>query len=343
MLRRSQVWVLSLLAGLLLASSGSAQVASRIGGAVQDPTGAAMRDVKVTAKDVDRGTTLTTVTNEAGRYSFPNLGVGVYVITAELAGFKKTRTDRIRLDVNQAVDTDIKMEIGDVTQQVEVKATTALLQTSDSQVGGLVENKEIQDLPLAARDFMQLTLAAPGVAESRGNLRHQTERGTWIGSFSVHGQSSKYNQYLFDGLPGKEMQHETNIFSPSVDSIQEIRVQTSNYNAEFGSEAGGQLNVVIKSGTNQLHGALFEFLRNDDLDAKDKFADQKSELRRNTFGAAAGGPIRKDRTFYFGSWESMRLRQGFTQNNTVPTKAFRDGDFSALLGTDFSNTTPIAL
>ena len=342
MLGKSGVWVCSLSAALLLvAGAGFAQVASRISGAVMDPTGAAMRDVKVTSTDVDRGTVLSTVTNDAGRYSFPNLGVGTYVITAEMPGFKKSSTDRIRLDVNQAVNADITMELGDVTQQVEVTGTPTLIQASDSQVGGLIENKEIQDLPLAARDFMQLTLVAPGVVESRGNLRHQTERATWIGSFSVHGQSSKYNQYLFDGLPGKEMQHETNIFSPSVDAIQEIKVETSNYNAEFGSEAGGQLNVVIKSGTNQMHGTLFEFLRNDALDAKDKFADHKSELRRNTFGGTLGGPIRHDRTFFFGSLESMRLRQGFTQNTTVPTEAFRSGDFSSLLQTDFSNPQPI--
>ncbi len=319
------------------------QVASRIGGAVTDSSGAAMAGVKVTITDVDRGTILITVTNEVGRYSFPTLGVGEYTLTAEMSGFKRAATEKIRLDVNQSVDADIKMELGEVTQQVEVIAAAALLQTSDSQVGGVVENKEIKDLPLAARDFMQLTLLAPGVVESKGNLRHQTERATWVGSFSVHGQSSKYNQYLFDGMPGKEMQHETNIFAPSVDAIQEIKIETSNYNAEFGSEAGGHINVAIKSGTNQTHGALFEFLRNDAPNAREKYADHKSELRRNTFGGAVGGPIRKDRTFYFGSWESMRLRQGFTQNTAVPPQAYRDGDFSSLLRTDSSNATPIPL
>jgi len=125
----------------------------------------------------------------------------------------------------------------------------------------------------------------------------------------VHGMTGKYNQYLFDGMSGKEMQHETNIFSPSIDAIQEIKIETSNYDAEFGAEAGGHVNVVIKSGTNQLHGALYEFLRNDAVNAKEKYADRKAELRRNTFGGTIGGPIKKDKTFYFGSWESMRLRQ----------------------------------
>jgi hypothetical protein len=322
---------------------GHSQVASRISGTVSDATGAAIPGVRVVVTDLDRGTTQTTSTNEVGRYAFPNLGAGKYRVSAEVAGFKKAFTETINVYVNQPVDVDIRMELGALAEQVEVIAAATLLQTSDTQVGGLVENKQIQDLPLAARDFMQLTLLAPGAVESTGNLRHQTERGTWLGSFSVHGNSSKYNQYLFDGMSGKEMQHETNIFAPSVDAIQEIKVETSNYDAEFGGEAGGHINVVIKSGTNQLHGALFEFLRNDLANAKEKFADRKSELRRNTFGATIGGPIRKDKTFLFGSWESMRLRQGFTQNTTVPTAAMRNGDFSPLLQTDFTNTRPVPI
>jgi hypothetical protein len=152
-------------------------------------------------------------------------------VTAEAPGLKKTSTETIALDVNQSVEMDLKMEVGALTEQVEVGGSAALLQTADSQVGGLVENKQIQDLPLAARDFMQLTLLAPGVVESTGNSRHQTERGTWLGSFSVHGNSAKYNQYLFDGMSAKEMQHETNIFAPSIDAIQEIKIETSNYDA----------------------------------------------------------------------------------------------------------------
>jgi hypothetical protein len=319
------------------------QVSSRISGTVRDTAGGAVPGVKVAVADIDRGVSQQTVTNEAGRYAFPTLGVGRFKVSAEAPGFRKATTEEIRLDVNQSVDVDIKLELGTVNEQVDVVGAAPLLETSDSQVGRLVENKQIQDLPLAARDFMQLTLLAPGVVESNSNTRHQTERGTWLGSFSVHGMTGKYNQYLFDGMTGKEMQHETNIFSPSIDAIQEIKIETSNYDAEFGAEAGGHLNVVIKSGTNQLHGALYEFLRNDVLNAKEKYADRKAELRRNTFGGTAGGPIRKDKTFLFGSWDSMRLRQGFTQNATVPTAAFRSGDFSSLLQTDFTNPKPVPI
>ncbi len=136
------------------------------------------------------------------------------------------------------------------------------------------------------------------MVDSTNNSRHQTERASWIGSFVVHGISAKYNQYLFDGLSGKEMQHETNMFSPSIDAIQEIKIETANYDAEFGSEAGGHINVVTKSGTNQIHGSLYEFLRNDKPNARDSYAASKSELRRNTFGAAAGGAIKKDQDLH---------------------------------------------
>ena len=322
---------------IVCAAAGHAQVASRISGTVRDSSQAARsRSYRDGARGQPRHDTHHH--HERGRpLLFPNLTVGDYVVTAEMAGFKRAATGKTKLDVNQSLEVDITLELGDVTQEIEVTSAAPLLQTSDSQVGGLIENKEIVELPLAARDFMQLTLLASGVVESTGNSRHQTERATWVGSFSVHGQHATFNQYLFDGIPGKEAAHQTNIFAPSIDAIQEIKIETSNYNAEFGSEAGGHLNVVTRSGTNTLHGTAFEFLRNDKLDAREKFADRRSKLNRNTFGATLGGPIRRDRTFFFGSWESMRLRQGFTRDTTVPTPAFREGDFSALLGTDSSS------
>jgi hypothetical protein len=334
----------SLVALTALAAAGAfGQVASRIRGSVRDTTEAVIQGVRVTVTDVDRGTSLVTTTNDAGQYSFPTLVVGVYRVAAEAPGFKRSTTEDIRLEVNQTVEVNLRLEVGQVTEVVEVSASAAMLQTSDSQVGNLIENKKIVELPLAARDFMQMALLSAGVSESTGNRRHQTERATWIGSFSVHGHNPTYNQYLFDGIPGKEAAHQTNIFAPSVDSIGEIKVETANYSAEFGGEAGGFMNVVTKSGTNQYHGTLFEFVRNDYWDARDSFADRKSQLNRNTFGGTLGGSIIKDRTFFFVSTEHMRLRQGFTQNTTVPTAAMREGDFSALLGTDASSRQPIVL
>ncbi|MBI3697153.1 MAG: TonB-dependent receptor [Acidobacteria bacterium] len=331
------------LAPALAASLAYGQVASRVSGTIRDTTDAVMQGAAVTLEEINKGTAETTISNEAGRYSFPTVKVGSYRLLAEAKGFKKATTETFQVNVNQTVEMDFRMEVGQVAESIEVSALAAMLQTSDSQVGNLIETRNVVDLPLAARDFMQLSLISPGVSDSTGNQRHQTERASWVGSFSVHGHDPTYNQYLFDGVAGKEASHQTNIFAPSVDAIQEIKIETSNYSAEFGSEAGGHINVVTRSGTNRIHGALYEFLRNDKMDARDSFADRKSKLRRNTFGGTVGGPVFKDKTFYFFSWESMRLRQGFTQNTTVPDANMRSGDFSALLGTDSSLRTPIVL
>lgn len=299
------------------------QVASRMTGTVQDQTGAVIPGVSVTLTDVEKNVSQSTSSNEAGRYAFPNLGSGLYQITAELSGFKTGTTGELRLEVNQTLEFDITMEIGEVTEQVEVTGVAPLLQTSDSQVGGIIENKQVVDLPIAARDIMQLALTVAGVVESTDNNRHQTERATWNGSFSVHGISADYNQYLFDGMSAKEHQHATNSFAPNIDMIQEMKVETSNYSSEFGSEAGGQLNIVSKSGTNQAHGSLFWFNRNSATGARARFARETPFQNRNTFGVVIGGPIVKDKTFGLFSYEEVRLRKGFAQDTTVPTAAMK--------------------
>ena len=267
----------------------------------------------------------------------------MYQITAESSGFKTATSEEIRLEVNQTIDFDIPMEVGDVTEQIEVTGVAPLLQTADSQVGGVIENKQIVDFPIQARDFMQLALTVAGVVESTDNNRHQTERATWQGSFSVHGISADYNQYLLDGMSAKEHQHATNSFAPSIDMIQAMKIETSNYSAEFGSEAGGQINIVTKSGTNDIHGTLFEFNRNSKFGARARFADSTPQLNRNQFGFVLGGPIVRDKTFGLFSFEETRLRKGFAQDTTVPTAAMKQGDFSALMGTDASNASPIPI
>ena len=335
--------LLSLVLILVLAPAAYSQVASRITGTVQDQTGAVIPGVNVTLTNVNTNVSQSTTSNEVGRYAFPNLGSGLYQIIAEAAGFKTASSTELRLEVNQTLEFDLAMEIGEVTEQVEVTGIAPLLQTSDSQVGGVIENKQVVDLPLAARDIMQLALTVAGVVESTDNNRHQTERATWNGSFSVHGISADYNQYLFDGMSAKEHQHATNSFAPNIDMIQEMKVETSNYSSEFGSEAGGQLNIVSKSGTNDVHGSLFWFNRNNATGARARFADETPFQNRNTFGVVVGGPIAKDKTFGLFSYEEVRLRKGFAQDTTVPTPAMKAGDFSALLGTDSSNSVPIPI
>src|SRR5262249_17823610 len=222
---------------------------------------------------------------------------------------------------------------------IEVTTAPPQLQTSDSQIGAVVENKAIAELPLNGRNFTQLMVLMAGATERAGGTvaGHYTERAGGI-AFSVNGNRQTANQILIDGFMAKEVQHGTNSVEPIIDALQEFRVQTSNYTAEFGTEAGGQINAVLKSGTNAFHGVLWEFLRNDKLDANNFFNNRtgtpRAPFRRNQFGAAGGGPLylpkydARNRTFIFGAYEGTRVRKGITQLTTVPSAALRGGDFS---------------
>src|SRR5437667_8349643 len=323
------------LAGMFLFCSVAVAQEAVIVGAVKDQTGAVIPGVTITATNPNTGMTRTAMTNETGNYSGPHLPVGTYAIKAELAGFKTQVAEKVKLDVQQTARVDFTLEIGQVADQVTVTGVAPLLQTDDSQVGTVVENRKVVDLPLNGRNFTQLNLLVAGVVESTPGStasRHLAgDRGTGV-AFSVHGQRSNFNGFLIDGIQGKEYQHETNSVSPSIDAIQEFRVQTSNYDAEFGTEAGGQVNLVIKSGSNELHGTAFEFHRNDNLDAKNFFAPARPEFKRNQFGGSLGGPVVRDRLFFLGSYEVNRLRDTLTQRALVPDAKLRAGDFSDLLG-----------
>jgi hypothetical protein len=227
---------------------------------------------------------------------------------------------------------------------MDVTANAVALQTEDSQVGGVVETKAIGDLPLNGRDFTQLMILLPGASEgtpSGTTGKHYVERVAGL-SFSVNGQRSNYNEFLIDGFMAKEVQSGTAAVSPIIDSLMEFRVQTSNYSAQFGTEAGGQVNTVLRSGTNALHGALWEYLRNNDFDANDFFSNlsgrPRGDYRRNQFGAAAGGPVMlpkyngHNRTFIYGAFEDTKMVQGVTPTlTTVPTADQRQGIFTSVV------------
>ena len=203
---------------------------------------------------------------------FPASSSATYTVTAEATGFKKL-TPNVRVEVEQRVQQDLTLELGAVTEQIEVTAAPPTLQTADSQMGGVVESKAISDLPLNGRNFTQLMVLMAGATESsQGSTTqgHYNERAGGV-SFSVNGQRSDYNEFLIDGFDAKEVQHGTNTIEPIIDALQEFRVQTSNYSPEFGGQAGGQINTVMKSGTNGFHGTLWEFIRNNDLDANNFF------------------------------------------------------------------------
>ncbi|MGI8959158.1 MAG: hypothetical protein ACR2IV_05225 [Bryobacteraceae bacterium] len=234
---------------------------------------------------------------------------------------------------------DVTLPPGAVTEQVTVTAAATALQTSESSVSTLFETKVVNEIPLNGRDFLQLQLLSPGTTLGVGGTFSAVQIASQNldiggGNFSVNGTRDVYNDYIIDGVSFKDWMHGTNGMNPSVDAIQEFRLQTGNYSAEFGANAGGLVNMVTKSGTNQLHGNLYYFLRNDKLDAANFFTnqagEQKTPLRRNQFGGTVGGPIRRDKTFFFFSYEGFRERRTSTLFDTFPTAAMRGGNFSVV-------------
>src|SRR5262245_49591345 len=297
---------------ICIVSSLFGQDAGSIQGIVMDPQGLAIPSVKITARNTATGALRETLTASDGLYALPNLAVGLYSLTAEASGFKKAIAQSVRLEVAERLRLDFALEVGAVAESIEVTTAPPQLQTSDSQIGAVVENKAIAELPLNGRNFTQLMVLMAGATERAGGTvaGHYNERAGGI-AFSVNGHRQTANQFLIDGFMAKEVQHGTNSVEPIIDALQEFRVQTSNYSAEFGTEAGGQINAVLKSGTNSFHGALWEFLRNDKLDANNFFNNRsgtaRPAFRRNQYGVAAGGPIIKDRTFIFGAFEDTSV------------------------------------
>jgi hypothetical protein len=321
------------------------QETGSIEGLVTDPQNAAVPSVKIVIEQSGTNITRTTTTSTDGRYSFPSVASGTYSVTAEAAGFKKVIVPQVRVEVAQRVRIDLAVEIGAVSETVSVTAAPAQLQTSDSQMSAVVESKAISDLPLNGRSFTQLMVLMAGSTERSAGTSagHYNEREAGT-AFSVNGQRQTANQFLIDGFMAKEVQHGTNSIEPIIDALQEFRVQTANYSAEFGAEAGGQINAVLKSGTNEFHGSAWEFLRNNDLDANNFFNNRtgtpRPGFRRNQFGLAGGAPIYlpkysgKNRTFIYGGYEGTRILKGVTQLTTVPTSQLRGGDLGVAVVND---------
>lgn len=305
-------------------------------GTVTDPSGAVAPGASVKIKNTLTGINFNTVTNESGRYAAPALRVGDYEVAVEAAGFKKAVQSGIALLVNQTMVVDFTLEVGQITEITEVKASASMLQTQNVVLGDVITEKQVEELPLNGRNFVQLLTLTPGVTPGASSSP-QTQpiltsaRGTT--AVQINGQNDLATNFLLDGIDNNETTIGGIIIFPPVDAIQEFKVQTAASSSDFGRNGGGQVNVTLKSGTNAFHGNLFEFLRNDRLDAKNFFdlpAAAKPPLRLNQFGLTAGGPIRKDRTFFFGDYQGSRVRQGQTLTLTVPTPGLRNGDFSEL-------------
>jgi len=317
-------------------------------GTVTDQVGAAVAGAKVTL--VNEGTKFTRVvdTGATGQYVATSVPTGNYTITTEMQGFQKLVTSGLQLTAADTLTVNLRLQVGNVQETIEVKETAPLLQSQTAAVSSLVTNQQMVEMPLNGRTFTALLKLSPGAyTGSSGNLSTSQYAMRGDVNISVNGSSAQNNSYLIDGVVNRNLWLSTLIMVPTVDSIQEVRMMTSNYSAEYGAAAGAITIVQTKSGTNQLHGSLYEFLRNDKLDANTFFNNRlgapKPAFRRNEFGGTIGGPIRKDKTFFFGDYQGIRVRQPRTVISTIPTLAQRQwinsGDFSAFPGTIYDPTT----
>jgi hypothetical protein len=305
-----------------------------IAGVVRDSAGAVIPGAKVTVKDVDRGTETVVTTSSQGEYVASPLKIGAYTVTAEKEGFKKTAVGPITVNIQEHPEVDITLTVGSIHEVMTITSQGPQLQTETSELGQVVSGAEATTLPLNGRNFAQLAQLSAGVAPAEPGSRINASYG-----FSAGGARSEQNNFLLDGVDNNsnlaDLLNETAfVIQPSVDAIEEFKVQTSAYSAEFGRGNGAILNAVIKSGTNSFHGDAYEFIRNDKLDARNAFDEfGRQPYKQNQFGATLGGPIIKNRTFFFGDYEGLRVRQATPFLELIPTPAMISGDFSSLLDT----------
>jgi hypothetical protein len=307
-----------------------------ITGTVTDPSGAAVPNASVTATNVEMGTTWPTQTNSAGVYNLPRLPIGQYTLKVEAKGFKTEVRPAFELQMNQIARLDVRLSVGAMTQTVTVSAAPPLLQTESMQTGLVTSANFNVNLPLATRNFIQLTLLTPGVTTTDPSSFTNGQRTGGGGRPYVNGNREEGNDFLLDGIDNNQISDNLTSYQPSVDAIQEFDVITNNAPAQYGQFQGGIVSVTLKSGTDQYHGDAFEFLRNSGLNANSWSNDWQhiptAGLRWNTFGGTFGGPIKKGKLFFFADYDGERLDSPPAIGaESVMTPAERSGDFSALL------------
>ena len=327
--------------GLLWAQSTT----QAIQGLVTDPSGAVIPNATVTMRNLGTGVTQIVQTNETGNYTFTLVPVGNYEVRCEAAGFKADLVPSVRVETGAQVRQNFIMQVGEVTETVEVSAAAVTLNTENAVVGGVIENKRIVELPLNGRNVVQLAVLVPGV-----QFGNRTGQADGLGGFpipgqgfsvSANGQRETHQVVSMDGVDAKDPRIHVTNFVPSIEAIEEFKIQTNAYSAEIGFGGGAVTNITMKSGSNEIHGTLFEFLRNDKFDAENYFLNfelapgaerrPKDRLRRNQFGLVVSGPIIKNKTFWAFNWESRRENIETVQTAPFPLDQFRGGDFSELL------------
>jgi hypothetical protein len=338
--RRPSPWLLYLgqwLGLIMLACSipGSAQeVTARLVGTVRDAAGGVVPQAALTATNVSTGVATRTTSDSAGDYVFPALSPGVYTLTVEKTGFTAAVMSGISLNVDQKASVDLVLQVGQVSQKIEVEGSAPLVDSTSASLGTVVDQQPILDLPLNLRRTGALALIVPGTVDTTGrSLSSSNGNGSGFNdnSYSGAGGRSTGNLILIDGMISRALNNGGFALQPVPEMVKEFKIENNTYDAAFGISSGTTMNLITESGTNSFHGSAWEYLRNRDLDARNFFATNRPEFIRNQFGGALGGPIQKNKTFFFGSYEGLRLIQGQTGTSVVPTAAQKAGDFSSSL------------
>jgi outer membrane receptor protein involved in Fe transport len=322
--KKLTLFLMALLTSLNVAGQ---QITGSIRGTVLDPSGAIVQAASVTAKQTETGLTRAAVTDRQGEYVLVELPIGHYQLEVHAQGFQKYLQQGISLDVNETATVSIHLKLGAESQQVEVSADAALVQSTVSSLGETVMEHEILDLPLDGRNFSQLGLLQPGVVPLTPGLLEAGGPARENQGYAVDGQRPESNNFMIDGADNVSSVDGGFVLKPPIDAIAEFKILSHNANAEFGRNTGSTTNIVTRSGSNSFHGAAWEFLRNDAMDSSDYFTQSVQPLKQNQFGATFGGPILKDKTFFFGYYEGFRNRQGESVPATVPSAAERGGNF----------------
>src|SRR5579871_327120 len=291
-----------------------------ISGVVKDPSGAVIAGVRLTLTNVATNTKTSAASNAEGEFQFLQLTPSTYSLAAQVSGFKMATVPSVLVQVDQVTHLEIAMEVGSASETVQVESAAPLLESDKSTISSVVDTRTIGNMPLNARQYLDLALLTPGASPS--------QPGQQGGGFNVSGARSQSNLFLLDGISNMDTQIGSALGNFRItDAVQEFAVQTSVPTAEFGRGHGAQVSIVTKSGSNDIHGSAFEYLRNSDFDAADFFTNRlratKNTLHRNQYGAALGGPIKKNRTFFFASWEGFRQVNPTVSSTRVPTAAER--------------------
>src|SRR3982750_37031 len=334
-MQKLRVALLATLALIFSTADLSAQVnaTGTFSGQVTDPTGAAVSNAQVKVTDQETGIVTTKQTGTDGYFTVPLLKPGTYSIEVSIAGFTTAVRRDVVLQIQQVIQEDFKLQVGNMQQEVTVEGGAPLLNTESTEVGNVIAEHTVQQLPLNGRNFSQLALLVPGTnpgpvggIRTQGNGNETQRAGAEV---VASGSRGSFNTFMIDGLDDRDQSVGTVKVFPNLESIGEFKVQVGNYSAEFAS-GGAVINVITRSGANEFHGSAFEFLRNNAFDARQFFDAAKPQFQQNQFGGALGGPIKKNKTFFFGDYQGLRIHSASTSLITEPTAAMRGGDFTGV-------------